>query len=80
MYLVIVNRAAHDGYIQKVNMDNSWSNENPHGWTYQQICGSHGQVWCETESESEAKNELAEYLKCDSVETGKYCFTHNPTA
>lgn len=79
-YFVIVNRAEHSGYVAKVDMDKIWNNQNPDGWTYQDLTGPYGQVWEECDTSSEADKVLGDYLKCDAAERGEYCYTHNPLA
>ena len=39
-FFVITNRAAHDGFVTSEDMGNVRSNQNPHGWTYQDLEGS----------------------------------------
>ncbi|MCP4394889.1 MAG: hypothetical protein GY804_11585 [Alphaproteobacteria bacterium] len=76
-FLVIINNGEHSGSVAKVDMDEIWSNDNPHGWTYQYICGPHGSVLGEHESRKVAQTELDKYLECDAAEKGRYCYSHN---
>ena len=71
-YIVIGNVAAHDGWVSEVDPDDD-------SWTYQQLIGAHGTVLDEKETKGEADQVLAQWLTCDSVERGTYCYTHNPT-
>lgn len=76
-YIVIGNIGAHDGWIEEADPANIWSGENPNGWTYQQLCGSHGTVLGEYTTHSEAQTHLSDWLRCPAAERGDYCYTHN---
>lgn len=78
MYYAIINQGEHNGRIIQMDENDIWTGDNPNGWTYQGICGPHGQVLAENEDRSKVEATLNEWLKCDSVETGHYCYTHNP--
>lgn len=78
VYVVVGETAAHDGGIGYMDPDDRWSNDNPGGWTYQDVCGAHGHVLLETEDKEEADRALAEWLQCPAAERGDYCYTHNP--
>lgn len=69
-HFAIINHAEHSGHYHFEPDDD--------GWTYQQITGSHGSVLYEGDSEEEARDKLAAYLECDSMERGEYCYSHNP--
>lgn len=77
-FIAVGNTGAHSGYIEKMDADDIWCNENPHGWTYQHVCGSHGHIIAECDTREEAQSALDAFLECDSVEKGRYCYTHNP--
>ncbi len=80
-YFVVVNRAEHSGFIEKMDMDKVWrSNVQEDGWTNQDVTGQYGSIRGEYDTLGEAQEELATYLRCDSVEKGTYCYTHNPMA
>lgn len=68
VWFTVGDIAAHDGSVFSVIGDD---------WTYQELCGSHGTVLYEGPSEAEARRILAEWLQCDSVDKGTYCYTHN---
>lgn len=78
-FLVITNTAEHSGLVAQKDQKDIWSNNNPSGWTYQEVAGTFGTVYLETEDENEAYSALEDWLECDSVENGTYCYTHNPT-
>ena len=78
IYIVVGNTAEHSGYIDKRDDDDCWCNENPQGWTNQDVTGPHGHILAECDTKKEAKAELDSFLECDSVEKGTYCYTHNP--
>jgi hypothetical protein len=48
------------------------------GFRYADYTAPHGTLYLETTDRAEADRELDEYLECDSVEMGTYCYTHNP--
>lgn len=77
-YYVVINVPEHSGYLVEMDPDEIWSGMNPGGWTYQDICGSHGNVMFQTFDEEEAKETLEKYLDCDKAKRGEYCYTHNP--
>lgn len=79
LFLVVVNRAAHDGFVSPQKNSNKWSPRNQFGWTYQNVAGAHGHIEKECGTLEEAETYLAKCLKCDALETGRYCYTHNPT-
>lgn len=72
-YFVVVNHAEHSG---RVMTDDPTRPD----FRYQDLTAPHGQILCETTDRAEADRELAEYLECDSVQQGTYCYTHNPLA
>jgi hypothetical protein len=76
-YIVIGNIGKHNGWIEEVDPATIWSGSNPNGWTYQQLCGSHGTVLGEYQTEAEAQERLNEWLQCPAAERGDYCYTHN---
>lgn len=71
-YHVIVNRAAHSGYVHESDMSKIWRGLS--GWTYQDITGPHGIIYDVKDTKEEADEVLRNYLKCD---TDRYCYTHN---
>ena len=79
VYFAVGNIPEHSGFIDERNADDCWmAGWNETGWTYQDVTGSHGTIFAECETREEAQAILDEYLVCDSVETGTYCYTHNP--
>ena len=40
-YCVGYDPMEHSTIIKKIDYDKIWSNDNPAGWTYQQVFGSH---------------------------------------
>lgn len=76
-YFVVVNYAAHSGYTVMVDMDDIWGNDNPDGWTYQDLTAPYGSILLEADTQDEADRALDEYLVCDAAKNGRYCFTHN---
>lgn len=89
VYFAVVNRAEHSGRISGPwEPDKQWpvrhrdertGAEWETGWTEQDVCGAHGSILHEG-TEAECQAALDAYLKCDSVEQGTYCYTHNPHA
>ena len=79
LFIAVGDTAAHNGYIREMDADDVWCNENPSGWTYQDVTGAHGHILGEFDTEEEAQEVLDNFLQCDSVETGRYCYTHNPS-
>ncbi len=77
-YYVITFPGSHEGYVVEMNTEDIWSNENPGGWTYNQICGSHGNIHGEYSTREKAEEVLDKWLECDSKEKGTYCYAHNP--
>lgn len=77
-YAVVCNIGEHSGYVTKVELDDIWTGENPEGWTEQQLSGPHGHVAGYYASKDEACAILDEFLVCDAVQTGRYCYSHNP--
>jgi len=77
-FFAVGDAAAHSGYLEERNTDDGWCNENPQGWTYQDVCGAHGHILAECDTREEAQAELDSFLECDSIENGTYCYTHNP--
>lgn len=71
-FIVIGNGPAHTGHVAEVDTDDPY-------WNYQQLTGAHGTVLHECNDGAEADRILTDWLKCDSVERGTYCYTHNPT-
>ena len=73
-YYVVKDRPAHEGYVAHIPEKSWWSTTNPDGVTEQSLGG------CVTGPffKHEAEKRLAEYLECDSVEEGTYCYAHNP--
>jgi hypothetical protein len=78
-FFVIGDDAAHSAEIREMEMDDIWTGSGPDdsGWTYQNICGAHGRVIDQANTEEEANKIMTNYLKCDSVKTGRYCYSHN---
>lgn len=70
MFVVVVNSAAHSGFVAEI--DNS-----PRAKA--EICGSHGTIIKESMIKTEADRVLAEWLRCPAADNGYYCYTHNPT-
>jgi len=69
IWFAVGNIAAHEGHVTSVSGED---------WTYQRdVTGAHGTVLYEGPSESEARSVLSEWLKCDAVEKGEYCYAHN---
>lgn len=80
-FMVIGDIGAHDGFVMEVDYDDIWqANENEGGWTYQQVEGPHGTRLGEYDTREDADAHLADWLKCDAVEQGRYCYIHNPSA
>ena len=46
-FFAVGDAAAHSGYLEERNTDDGWCNENPQGWTYQDVCGAHGHILAE---------------------------------
>lgn len=67
----------HSGHLAERDSDSIWCNENPSGWTYQDITGAHGDVLYEGPSKEEAQSALDKWLECDAEAKGTYCYTHN---
>lgn len=78
VWFAVGDRGAHEGHITSEWADNAWVPGNDDGWTYQQITGPHGAVLYEGPDENEARRVLVDWLKCDAMETGRYCYAHNP--
>jgi len=77
-FIVVGDIAAHSGFVTEEFAEDIWSSDNPGGWTYQHVCGSHGTAIGEFTTRKEAEECLREFLKCDSVDNGTYCYSHNP--
>lgn len=73
VYMVVVDRAAHTGRVLPAG------DEAPaDGWASMiGQCGALGECHA-VGTEPECTASLAEYLKCDAVERGTYCYAHNP--
>ena len=71
-WFVVGNIAAHTGHIVEFHMDDMYD------YFYQDAKGSHGTALGEYATMEEAKQCLASFLQCDSVERGTYCYNHNP--
>lgn len=80
IWLAIGNVAEHSGFVTSRSADDGWTPENESGWTYQEVCGSHGTVLHEGDGEDDARKILDAWLVCDAPERGIYCYTHNPHA
>lgn len=75
-FIVVVDDAAHDGFIEEVDLDDIWTGDNPEGWTWQDICGP-GSIHGKHDTREGAEKSLEEYLVCSAAEEGRYCYTHN---
>jgi len=76
-YITVINKGTHSGYVAGPFLRaQMWSNQNPHGLTYQDICGPHGQVLVEGHI-SECEQALKKWLDCPRARAGQYCYTHN---
>jgi hypothetical protein len=69
-YWVVVDKAAHEGFISSVDL-------NDHTWTEQDVIGPHGHLFHTTKDENDAQQVLDNYLICHSVENNSYCYSHN---
>ncbi len=76
-FIVVVDDAAHDGFVEEVELDRIWTGNNPDGWSWQDVCGAHGTVRDRCDTREEANKSLEEYLVCHAAEEGRYCYTHN---
>ena len=72
-YIAVGDIAAHNGYIKKIYLEDEQT------YTSHEIYGAFGTRLLESHNRWEAVAALEEFLKCDSVEEGTYCYTHNPT-
>lgn len=81
LWFAVGNIAEHSGYTTNRNAADMWpvdlGDGQRGGWTYQGITGAFGTLLYEGESEDAANAMLADFLTCDAVKRGVYCYTHN---
>ena len=78
LFFVSMDIGAHHAQIVSVLDHERWSNDNPSVVTDQHLYHSPNAHLSYTMSNREEAEEfMAEFLKCDSVETGRYCYSHN---
>lgn len=77
-WMVIGDVGAHEGRVVEVDLDDARTDENPGGWTYQELTGAHGAVLSEHAAPEAAAAALEGWERCDAREKGQYCYSHNP--
>lgn len=74
LWFAVGNVSEHSGFTTSRGAA-SWPA--PGGWTKQEITGASGTILYEGSSEEDADKALIEFLECDAVKRGVYCYTHN---
>lgn len=72
VYFVVGNIAEHSGFVTSREDSDVWTNENPSGWTYQEVTGAHGRILDERPTQEEADQVLSDWLRCDDDR----CYSH----
>jgi hypothetical protein len=75
-WFVVGNVGEHSGFVTSRYVDDSWTNENPNGWTFQGVTGSHGTIISEWTTEAAARAHLDKWLECDD----ERCYSHGAAA
>ena len=70
-YLLCVNRASHEAFVGRADVQHA-------EYTEQGVAGPCFTVSRIFDCEAEAREALAEELKCSAAEEGRYCCAHNP--
>lgn len=74
MFAAIINTAAHDGHVTEYDP----ADLTPGGTlTFQELCGSHGSILCESENRQDVQTELSAWLADCPAKNSGYCYTHN---
>jgi hypothetical protein len=61
-YAAIIDIGAGDGWVNWVDTSDAWTPENPHGWTYQELCAPFGTWFGLHDSKEEAWETINNFL------------------